>query len=335
MKLLLLLRALATVVAVACTLLCLFGAIAWRGPLRKLAGLAVFAGLGAQLGIVAGNAVSKRAPWTRALIPLFGIGLALETFWNGPHRGWPLVAPFAALDLVIVAVGVVAITRALRRSRNVYAEDILEREFERFATGPLNRFVAVELVTLATAVRYCCGGFRAPLSTGFSYVRGWTAAPLLLAAPLVFILPEMLALDLALASEPWYWRLVSDFLHVYAALWLIGIFATARSRPHQCDADRRRPRNRFATARAVDRAYAFGPQKDHRTRHRRCRRSARFRSRTRRLIPFQESAPELVHFGRSDPLNALVQVAAHRRAYRAHHRVFARIAPLIHVKTRE
>lgn len=87
MKLLLLLRALATVVAVACTLLCLFGAIAWRGPLRKLAGLAVFAGLGAQLGIVAGNAVSKRAPWTRALIPLFGIGLALETLWKGPHRG--------------------------------------------------------------------------------------------------------------------------------------------------------------------------------------------------------------------------------------------------------
>jgi len=105
-------------------------------------------------------------------------------------------------------------------------------------------------VTIATAVRYCCGGFRAPLPPGFSYVRGWTAAPLLLAAPLVFILPEMLALDFALAAQPWYWRLASDVLHGYAALWLIGIFATARSRPHQCDVDR--VRLRFAAIKKVD-----------------------------------------------------------------------------------
>ncbi len=149
MKLLLVVRTLATVAAVSCTLLSLFGATAVRGPLRKVARLAVWAGLGAQLGIGGADTVTKRAAAPRLLV-------------------------CARLDgRPAAACG----TTGLHTARDGRA-------------------------------RFCACG------------------------------------------RAGYWRLASDVLHGYAALWLIGIFATARSRPHQCDVDR--VRLRFAAIKKVD-----------------------------------------------------------------------------------
>jgi hypothetical protein len=101
---------------------------------------------------------------------------------------------------------------------------------------------------MASALRYLCGGFRRPLPAGFSYVRTWATLPLMLAIP-VLTIPEMLVLDFVLWHAPW-WRLGSDVLHVYAMLWFVGIVATARARPHRCDAER--VRLRFGCIRRLD-----------------------------------------------------------------------------------
>jgi hypothetical protein len=248
-KLLLVVRTFAVVVAVACAALSLLAANPLHDRLRRVARFAALAGFGAQLGLVAADAWARKASWWRALLPLVGIAIALRTFAAGAAPPATLLS-YVALDLALAAFAAVAVARALRRSPESYPEDVLEREFERFAGGPLCRYVAVELVTFAVAVRFCLGGFRAPLPPGFSYVRGWGDGPLLLVAPLLFVLPEAIALDFALAREPWYWRLASDGLHAYAALWLVGIFATARLRPHRCDGER--VRFRFGAIRKLD-----------------------------------------------------------------------------------
>jgi hypothetical protein len=127
-------------------------------------------------------------------------------------------------------------------------EDALERELKRFTPDAVNRYVATELVLIASAVRYVCGGFRRPLPQGFSYVRSWAALPLFVAMP-VFVIPEMIAVDFVLWNAGW-WRLASDVLHVYGMLWSIGVVATARIRPHRCDG--RRVRLRFGCLRRLE-----------------------------------------------------------------------------------
>ncbi len=134
--------------------------------------------------------------------------------------------------------------KLLRRETQTYPEDALDR----FALGPVGRCMAVEFMLVAGAVRFLCGEFRRPLPAGFSYVRHWASMPLFIAMPL-FVIPEMIALDFALWNAGW-WRLGSDVLHVYAMLWMIGVAATARMRPHRCDADR--VRLRFGCLRRLD-----------------------------------------------------------------------------------
>ena len=129
-----------------------------------------------------------------------------------------------------------------------YPEDALERELNRFTPGPANRYMAMELVLMGSALRYVCGGFRRPLPPGFSYVRNWASLPLFVAMPL-FIVPEMIAFDFVLSNAGW-WRLASDVLHVYVMLWAIGVVATARLRPHRCDGER--VRLRFGCLRRLD-----------------------------------------------------------------------------------
>ncbi len=72
--------------------------------------------------------------------------------------------------------------------------------------------------------------------------------PLFIAMP-VLIVPEMIAFDFVLWNAGW-WRQVSDVLHVYAMLWAIGVAATARIRPHRCDAEQ--VRLRFGCLRRLD-----------------------------------------------------------------------------------
>lgn len=247
MKLLLVLRAIAVVVAVASLLLYFITADAVHDRLRRIAKLAAFGALGAQLAAELDRVLGKRAPWTKLLLPLTGTAIAIRTF-NGGALAFGSIALIAAVDVILTAFAIGLVVRVLRREPDTYPEDAIERELNRFTPGPINRYIAVDFVLLASAVRYVCGGFRRPLPPGFSYVRRWASMPLFIAAPLL-IVPEMIAFDFVLWNAGW-WRLVSDALHVYAMLWAIGIAATARIRPHRCDAEQ--VRLRFGCLRRLD-----------------------------------------------------------------------------------
>jgi membrane protein YdbS with pleckstrin-like domain len=246
-KLLLILRTIAVIVAVASLLLSLITADAVHDRLRRLAKLAAFGVLGAQLAAELDRVLGKRAPWTKLLVPVVGITIAIRTF-NGAALPFGTIALLGAVDLVLMAFAIVVVVRVVRREPQTYPEDALERELNRFTPGPVSRYIAMEIVLIASAVRYLCGGFRRPLPPGFSYVRRWASMPLFIAMP-VLIVPEMIAFDFVLWNAGW-WRLVSDVLHAYAMLWAIGVAATARIRPHRCDAER--VRLRFGCLRRLD-----------------------------------------------------------------------------------
>ncbi len=247
MKLLLILRTIAVVVAVASLLLSFITADAVHDRVRRIAKLAAFGALGAHVAAELERVLGKRAPWTKLLVPLAGIAIALRTF-NGGALPLATLVLLATVDVALMTFAIVVVVRVLRREPDTYPEDALERELNRFTPGPVNRFMAMDLVLVSSAVGYLCGGFRRPLPPGFSYVRRWASMPLVLAMP-VLIVPEMIAFDFALWNAGW-WRLLSDVLHVYAMLWAIGVAATARLRPHRCDDDR--VRLRFGCLRRLD-----------------------------------------------------------------------------------
>jgi hypothetical protein len=246
-KLLLILRTIAVAVAIASLLLSFVTANAVHDRLRRIAKLAGLGTLGAQLAAELDRVLGKRAPWTKLLLPLAGIALAIRTF-SGGTLPVATIALLASADVALTAFAIVVVVRVLRREPETYPEDALERELDRFTPGPVNRYMAMELVLVASALRYLCGGFRRPLPPGFSYVRTWASLPLYLAMPL-FVVPEMIAFDFVLWNAGW-WRLASDVVHVYAMLWAVGIVATARARPHRFDAER--VRLRFGCLRRLD-----------------------------------------------------------------------------------
>jgi hypothetical protein len=247
MKALLILRTIAIVVAIVSLALSFITAGPIHDRLRQIGKLAVFGSLGAQLAVEIERVTGRRAAWTKLLFPLAGLAIAIRSFAAGslPPATY---AALAAIDLALLAFAVAVVVRALRHEPGAYPEELLEREFDRFTPSSLNRFMATELVVMASALRYLCGGFRRPLPPGFSYVRHWTTVPLLLAIP-VLTIPEMLALDFALWHAAW-WRAASDVVHVYAMLWFVGLVATTRTRPHRCDAER--VRLRFGCMRRLD-----------------------------------------------------------------------------------
>ncbi|HEV2739766.1 MAG TPA: hypothetical protein VGU66_14400 [Candidatus Elarobacter sp.] len=247
MKLLLVLRTIAVVLTIASLLLSFFTAGAVHDRLRRIAKLAAFGAMGAQLAAELERVLGKRAPWTKLLFPVAGIAIAIRTFSGGALPNGT-IALLATVDAALLASAIVVVVRILRREPQTYFEDALERELDRFTPVLINRYIAVELVLMASAVRYVCGGFRRPPPPGFSYVRRWASLPLFVAMPL-FVIPEMIALDFVLWNAGW-WRLASDVLHVYAMLWAIGVVATARIRPHRCDGDR--VRLRFGCLRRLD-----------------------------------------------------------------------------------
>ena len=247
MKLLLVLRTVAVIVAVGSLLLSFITADAVHERLRRIAKLATFGALGAQLAAEIDRVLGKRAPWTKLLVPLAGIAIAIRTF-NGGALPVGTIALLATVDVALAAFAIVVVVRAVRREPETYPEDAIERELNRFTPGPVNRYLAMEIVLMASAVRFLCGGFRRPLPPGFSYVRRWASMPLFIAMP-VLIVPEMIAFDFVLWNAGG-WRVLSDVLHVYAMLWAIGVAATARMRPHRCDSDR--VRLRFGCLRRLD-----------------------------------------------------------------------------------
>jgi|GEM_PF-1830007 len=235
MKLLLFIRLLSVIVAGASFAFALFGV-----PIPRIARVGPIALLGAaaaQLTIDFENARNARAPWSRALFALIGCAASFEFVRSGRT---PLVLLIALGLVELSVIGFVLFSVFRDRSARTdvdMPEDLLERSYARFAPQAFARFFAVETTIVISSIRYLCGGFRTARPSGFSYHDQSMYTPFLLAMPL-FVIPELVAIDLMLWHAPLGWRLASLVIHVYALVWAYGLVALFRNRPHQIVGDR-------------------------------------------------------------------------------------------------
>jgi hypothetical protein len=95
--------------------------------------------------------------------------------------------------------------------------------------------IRLEARIVVAAIRFVLCGFRLRRPTGFSYDRKSDTSVMLLAFAALTV-PEMLVLDLLLIHHP-VARTISDVLHGYAIVWMLGIVASTRLQPHALDAD--------------------------------------------------------------------------------------------------
>lgn len=174
-----------------------------------------------------------RLPGTRILVPALILveGLALA-FSGVPTLTFRLrLGTALGLEVLLLVLAV----RAWRKARSLpgeWPEDRIAAAFEAFVPPRAARLMALELVTLGSALRFLGGGFRDAVPTGFSHHRESGLHAVLPALPLLipgdFLLMKVLFSGLA----PWL-RWVLHGSTVYAVLWLFGFYAILKARPHQ------------------------------------------------------------------------------------------------------
>lgn len=174
-----------------------------------------------------------RVPGTRLLLPALilaeGMGLILT---QASRLALQLrLGTALALECLLLILAV----RAWRTARSLpgtWPEDRIVAAFEAFVPTSAARLMALELVMLDSAFRFLLGGFRQPAPEGFSHHREAALRAFLPAIPLLvpgdFLLMKALFSGLA----PWQrWLLHGST--VYAVLWLVGLYATLKARPHR------------------------------------------------------------------------------------------------------
>jgi hypothetical protein len=176
-----------------------------------------------------------RIPLTRILLPalilLEGLGLILT---STSHLALRLRFGTAlALEALLVFLAV----RSWRTSRSlpgIWPEDRMAASFEAFVPPQAARLMALELVMLASAIRFLAGGFRKPAPPGFSLHQETFLRALLPVLPLLIPTDLFLLHALVPHMAPWL-RWFLHFSTIYSVLWMVGLYATIRQRPHQVD----------------------------------------------------------------------------------------------------
>jgi hypothetical protein len=93
--------------------------------------------------------------------------------------------------------------------------------------------LATELAIVGSAVRFLAGGWRRPTPAGFAYHRESGLRMLLPILPLLAI-GDILLLELVILPNAAAWlRVVVHVLAIYGLVWLVGLYASLRDRPHQ------------------------------------------------------------------------------------------------------
>ena len=94
--------------------------------------------------------------------------------------------------------------------------------------------MALELVMLGSAIQFLAGGFRKPAPPGFSLHQETFLRAFLPVLPLLIPADLFLLHVLFPHMAPWL-RWFLDFSTVYSVLWMVGLYATLKQRPHQVD----------------------------------------------------------------------------------------------------
>lgn len=173
-----------------------------------------------------------RLPGTRLLLPLVflaeGLGLMLG---QAPRLAMGLKVGTA---LVLEALLVFLAIRAWRSQRHAegWPEDRIAATFEAFVPPRAARLMALELVMLGSAFRFAFGGFRQPAPSGFTHHAESGLRAFLPVLPLL-IPGDVLFLKLLFSGLPLWLRWTLHGSTLYAVLWLLGLYASIKARPHQ------------------------------------------------------------------------------------------------------
>ena len=178
-----------------------------------------------------------RLPATRLLLPavLLAEGLGLAMTGASPATTSVRFATAAGLELLLLVLAV----RSLRRTRALpgqWPEDRIAAAFAAFVPPRAARLMALELVMLGSALGFLLGGFQRPDPAGFSLHHEATLRSLLPALPLLIPADVFLLHALFPHMAPWgRWTL--HLSTVYGLLWMVGLYAALKARPHQIEAD--------------------------------------------------------------------------------------------------
>jgi len=195
------------------------------------------AALGVRVAVMAWCATRRELPWLRLLLPgiilLEGVGL-----WLGrSSMAWQVrVGTAALLEVAFVVVAIRELRRIAPGADPLEAR--IARAFDALLPPRLARFVAFELVVVGAALRFLAGGWRRAIPPGFTYHRASGLRFLLPLLPLLAV-GDILLLELVLLPHAAAWlRVVVHVLAIYGLIWLVGVYATLRARPHQLRDDR-------------------------------------------------------------------------------------------------
>ena len=174
-------------------------------------------------------------PGTRMLLPALilveGLGLVLV---HASHLAVQLrLGTALALEVLLLVLAVRA-WRAARSLPGALPEDRIAAAFEAFVPPRPARLMALELVMLGSALRFLLGGFRNPSPPGFSLHKETFLRAFLPVLPLLIPTDLFLLHALFPRMAPWL-RWFLHFSTVYSVLWMVGLYATLKQRPHQVD----------------------------------------------------------------------------------------------------
>jgi len=174
-----------------------------------------------------------RIPGSRILLPirLLVEGLSLVLARTSELALQVRFGTALALEALLLMLAVRA-WRASRALPGSWPEDRITPAFEAFVPPGAARLMALELVTMGSAVHFLLGGFREAVPDGFSHHREAALRAILPAVPLMIPGDFLLMKVISVGMAPWLrWTLHGSAL--YAVLWLVGCYATLRARPHQ------------------------------------------------------------------------------------------------------
>jgi hypothetical protein len=201
---------------------------AWLTALAVLLAL-----LAIRLGALAAAVRRGELRWSRLLLPAIFLVEGLCLWWGDGGPAWQSVrlATAIALELTVIVLAIHHLRRAPYTDE--LPEDRLAHPLRHLLPPRVARLIALELTVLGLALRHLLGGWRRPSRPGFSYHRDATLRMLLLVLPLIAT-ADVVLLELVILPRVALWiKIVVHALAIYSVLWLIGLWASFRARPHQ------------------------------------------------------------------------------------------------------